>query len=493
MYVSEAGPLYDGTMSRRPLLHLILCAAFLAVLLSGSAVTARAQTPEPQPLAESTAVGEAPTGAAPGAETPTDTTPAPTPTNLLEGVVMTRTPEPTATPGVLSEQAERVAAAVGLETTTFLGLAAADWIDLGLSLLLVLVGYLVGTWLIRRILPPLARRTPTQFDDQVLVATGPSLRWLVVVLALQYATVRLTFLSPEAKEILADLYFVVGLIIVLRVTFQLINLADEWYRERSAHAGREDEMAPVITLLVRLSRVVAGLVGIIILLSNFGVNVTAFAAVLGLGGLAFSLAARDTIADAIAGLIILVDRPFRIGDRIEIQEVNTWGDVVDVGLRTTRIRTRDNRMVIVPNSIVGKNQVINYTYPDPRYRIETHVGIAYGTDIEAVRRILTDTVRTVDGVLQDKPVDALYIEMGDSAMIFRVRWWIESYVDTRRVIDRVHTALQHALDEAGIESPYPTQSLNLRIGAETAERLGWAAAESERAGNGTAGMSDSTR
>jgi small-conductance mechanosensitive channel len=144
---------------------------------------------------------------------------------------------------------------------------------------------------------------------------------------------------------------------------------------------------------------------------------------------------------------------------------------VDIGLRTTRIRTRDNRLVIVPNSVIGTNQVINYTYPDPQYRIQTHVGIAYGTDIEKARQIIVDTVRRVEGVLEDKPVDALYIEMGDSAMVFRVRWWIESYVDTRRMFDRVHTVLQNALDEAGIESPFPTQNLNLRLEQESSRQL----------------------
>lgn len=76
---------------------------------------------------------------------------------------------------------------------------------------------------------------------------------------------------------------------------------------------------------------------------------------------------------------------------------------------------------------------------------------------------MIDAVRHVEGVLPDRPVEALYIEMGDWAMVFRVRWWIESYVDTRRVIDRVHTALQRALDEAGIDCPYPTQSLTVQV------------------------------
>jgi small-conductance mechanosensitive channel len=120
-------------------------------------------------------------------------------------------------------------------------------------------------------------------------------------------------------------------------------------------------------------------------------------------------------------------------------------------------------MVIVPNSTIGKNLVVNYTYPDPQYRVQTQVEIAYGTDIETARRVLVEAVRRVEGVLQDKPVEALYVEMGASAMIFRVRWWIDTYAYTRHVIDQVHTALQIALDEAGIESPFPTQTVKTRF------------------------------
>jgi small-conductance mechanosensitive channel len=349
---------------------------------------------------------------------------------------------------------------------------------LGVSLLFVLAGYLLGTWLIRGILPRLARRTATRFDDAFLKQAGPGLRWLVVLFVVRVATERLIFLRPGLRTLLLDIYFVIGLVLAFRILWRLVDLAKQWYTERAAETGRSDELAPIVTLFDRVGRTVVVIVGATVLLSHFGVNIAALTAALGLGGLAFSLAARDTIADAIAGFIILVDRPFRIGDRIEIQGVGTWGDVTDIGLRTTRIRTRDNRMVIVPNSVIGANQVINYTYPDPRYRIETHLGIAYGTDIETARRVIVEAVRQVEGVLPDKPVDALYNEMGDFAMIFRVRWWIESYVDTRRIIDRVHTALQHALDEAGIESPFPIQNINLRMEAEDstekARSMGWA-------------------
>jgi small-conductance mechanosensitive channel len=398
-------------------------------------------------------------------------TPAPAATGVLDEVLMTRTPEPTATPGVIEQGVTELAARAGLATTTFLGLPVSDWINLGISILWVLFGYLLGTWLIRGLLPRVVRRTATEFDDRLLKAAGNDIRWLVVLLLLHFSTTRLTFVGADLKKILLDVYFVMGLAIGFRMVWRLMNLGGTWYRERAARLEREEQFDPIITLLVRLGQAFASVVGVSILLSHFGIDVVAFAAVLGIGGLALSLAAKDVVADAIEGFIILVDQPFRMGDRVEIQEVGTWGDVIEIGLRTTRIRTRDNREVIVPNSVIGANQVINYSYPDPSYRVQTHVGIGYESDLEAARRVIVDTLRQMEGVLPNEPVDALYIEMGDSARIIRVRWWIESYVNTRQMLDRVHTTVEHALDEAGIEMPFPTHSISLELAPETANRI----------------------
>ena len=428
---------------------LVLGLAVLIGLRSVGSAVVVAQTPEPLPATEVAPELESLTATlGPRPENSAEATPEgtgagtyeeaseggesePVATRVLEGIVEPRTPVPTATPGPIVTEVEQLAAQAGLTHTEVLGLRATDWINLVISLLFVLGGYLLGTWLIRGILPRLARRTQTKFDDAMLAEAGPALRWLVVVLILDFATARLAFLRIGLRTLLMDIYFVLVLALVFRILWNTIALVERWYTEGAGERARADELAPVITLGVRVGRVLVALAGAALLLSHFGINVAAFAALLGLGGLAFSLAARDTIADAIAGFIILVDRPFRIGDRIEIQGVGTWGDVTDIGLRTTRIRTRDNRMVIVPNSVIGANQVVNYTYPDPRYRIETHVDIAYGTDIETARTTLIEAVRSVEAVLPDRPVEALYNEMGDAAMIFRVRWWIESYVDTR--------------------------------------------------------------
>jgi small-conductance mechanosensitive channel len=461
------------------LVSIPLVLGLLALLSAGMNVTL-ADTPEPASSPVSTAQVETATQEPTAVDSTEGETGTSEDSGPLDEVVSTRTPMPTATPGFLAEEVSRIARERGLAGETYLGLTVEDWINLGVSLLIVLAGYLIGSWLIRHVLRRLVKRTTTKIDDRLLEASGPEVRWLVVILVLQFATVRLTFVNASLKIVLSDIYFVAGLSIAVRIVWHLIDLLNEEAMLRSTKAGRGDELAPLVTLLARLGRVVIAVIGIAILLSHFGVDVLVLAAALGVGGLALSLAAKDTVADAIAGFIVLVDQPYRIGDRIEIKGLGTWGDVVDIGLRTTRIRTRDNRMVIVPNSTIGTNEVINYSYPDPQYRIQTHVGVAYGTDNDTVEAVIVDAVRQVEGVLRDKPVDALYVEMGDYAMIYRVRWWIESYVDTRRMYHRVHRSLQKALDEAGIESPFPTQSLNLQVEPETVEHLSLASEKSNR-------------
>jgi len=388
-----------------------------------------------------------------------------------EEIVATLPPQPTATPGRISRQVTGFVQSSGLSEAIFLGLTADNWINLAISLLIIGLSYLVGALLTRALIRWVVRRTSPEFGEALKETIGPRLKWLILIPAFYIATIRLDFLSAGLKEILTGAYYILGLLLTTLIVWSLIDLGYKYYRQKFADEGREEQLNPLLLLLMRIARIVVVAIAIYILFAHFGVNITAFVAALGVGGLALSLAAQDTLADAISGFIILIDQPYRIGDRIEIQGEGTWGDVVEIGIRTTRIRTRDNRMVIVPNSIISKNQVVNYTFPDARYRIQTHIGIGYGSDIERVRQLIVETVRQVDGVLPDKPVDSLYIEMGESSMIFRVRWWLESYEDTRRMFDRVNTALQNAFDANNIHLPFPIHTTKLQVGDTTALNL----------------------
>jgi len=348
----------------------------------------------------------------------------------------------------------------------FLGIPVTYWQEIGKAIATLVGAALAGRlvlWLIDRVFVRLARRTPTTFDDALLDAVRTPLFWLIMFIALQIALDQLSFLTGDLKQNREDLVFFLYWLVAFLLTYRLIGNLMNWYQEEMARRTESTLDDNVIPFLRRVALTGLAIVAIIVLLSHLGVDVSALVASLGIASLAIALAAQNTLSDIITGFAIVMDRPFTIGDRVEILELDTWGDVQDVGLRSTRIRTRDNRMVVVPNSVIGKSLVVNHSDPSTVYRVQTHVGVVDGTDLSLARKTMIDAVRTQDWVMKDERIEALFIEFGESALIFRVRCWIENYVETRRIMDKLNSCLYDALHDAGIETPPPIQILYHRV------------------------------
>ena len=376
-------------------------------------------------------------------------------------IIVTSTPRPTREPGVVSEAVSNVADATNLDQVTFLGLSGEDWINLVVSIVAIIVGYLIVNLLFMRILRWLVRKTPTKFDDAFLDTIHNPLRFFVLVLFIQISILRLAFLGENIVRLLDNIFFILYLSILFLIIWRLISFTLDWYREHvtpkdEEQEARREKTLPLLRLILHVTWIV---IVVMMALSYWNINVTGLVAVIGIVGLAVSLAAQDIINDFLNGVLIWLDRPFRIGDRIEIQGKETWGDVTDIGARTTRIRTRYNVMAIIPNSVIGKNQVINFTYPDPTFRTEIQFQLDYKEDLGEVRRVVVEAVRRVEGVIEDEPVDALFRDFGQSTIIFRVRYWIDSYSDTYLIIDKVNSAILDSLREAGIEIAVPIQEI----------------------------------
>jgi len=342
-----------------------------------------------------------------------------------------------------------------------------QWLDIGLAIAVFLATAIFGRWIIKTFFGRVLRRftsfTKNTLDDAILEAIAPPLYWLALIYAFQFAHNTLSDTFEQLQFDFDQVYFVLFALVGFIAAWRLIGNFADWYGKQLTTTGEVELGEQLLPFFRRVVLIILTLIVIIILLDHFNVEVSGLVTTLGIGSLAIALAAQATLSDTINGFVIMVDRPYRIGDRIEIQDLDTWGDVVDIGLRSTRIRTRDNRMVIVPNSVIGKSLIVNYSYPDTQYRIQIHIGVAYGTDIEEARKVLIEAVSKVEGVLSDHPVEALFLEFGDSALIFRVRWWLESYVDTRRMFDSVNTAMYNALNEAGIEIPFPQRVVSHKI------------------------------
>ncbi len=358
----------------------------------------------------------------------------------------------------------------------FLGLDADQWVKIGTSALIVIGVGLVSRLLLGLILDRTLGRVFGRAGPTIRKTVYPVLRstlnLIALLVAMNVAFTQLTdLLSPGLQATLANLLFGAYVIIGIVFAARLLSGFASWYSEEIAPKTETELDEQLIPFLRRIGLILIVAIGLIILLSRFEVDVSGLVATLGIGSLAIALAAQASLADTISGFMIMVDRPYRIDDRIEILDLDTWGDVTDIGLRSTRIRTRDNRMVIVPNSVMAKSLIVNYSYPDTQYRIQIELGIDYGADIELARQTMIDAIRGVEGVLQDKKVEALFLHFGDSALIFRLRWWLESFIDTRRMFDRVNSAVYNALAEAGIEIPMTQREVHHKIDQEQTRRI----------------------
>ena len=379
---------------------------------------------------------------------------------------LTTTPAPTSTPAIGSELSGEVSETIdNIDGQTVLNLAV--------SFVVVALLAVFGGRLIYSLLRQVTKRTATDLDNVFLEAIRPLIGWLIAAIGFQIATSQLDFLSDTATEILENVYFILYLFVAVAAVWRVGDYSVDWYiAQRKEHLD-DNLVAQVVPLLKRLTHLALVILAGLILAAHFGVNVMAISAALGITGFAIALAAQDTIANIISGLVIMVDHPFKLGDRINVPELDTWGDVVEIGIRSSKVLTRDNRLVIIPNSGIADNTVVNYSLPDTTYRLQSDIGIGTTMDIPKVQQLIKKAVRQVEGVLPDKPVDVWFTEFGDSSNTFRVRWWVETYADKRRVTDSVNATIQELALQEGIDLPNPIYTLDnqLKLGDEDVQRI----------------------
>ena len=324
----------------------------------------------------------------------------------------------------------------------------------------IVVGQL-STFLLRLLQERILGRTRTKLDDLLVRSIKSPLRLAIFVVGFELALLQLDIIPTDWTDRVDRIFFVLYLLIIYVVLYRVVGDVARWYGKEVVFQTETDLDDKFLSFFRHLAVIIISIIIVVLFLGRFGIDADALITTLGVGSLAIALAAQATLGDIIAGFMIMIDRPFGIGDRIELLDINTWGDVTEVGLRSTRILTRDNRMVSVPNSVIGKGLIVNYSDPSTLYRVETHVGIAYGTDIEQARQIMISAIQAEDWVMKEQSIDALLLEFGESALVFRVRCWIEHYVETRRVIDKMNTALYKALNEGKIIYAMPQRKVHL--------------------------------
>lgn len=332
-----------------------------------------------------------------------------------------------------------------------------------LEALAIIVGFVVLAWVVNRVvsgsLRQLAKRSATTFDDKLVELAQRPVFVTVALVGLTLATYRLGLSEGlERNTVLAVRTILVFIWVVF--AFRLVKLLLGVMR---GHPDRftivQPSTQPLLSNFIAVVFVIGGAYAILVI---WDINVTGLVASAGIVGLALSFAAQDTLSNLFAGVAILSDRPYELGDFI-ILDSGERGKVTKIGLRSTRLLTRDDVEISIPNGVMGATKIVNEAGGPPmRYRIRTNVGVAYGSDVDHVGQVLVGVADDHPKVREAPEPRARFRTFGASSLDFELLCWISDPADRGLVLHELNSEIYRRFQTEGIVIPFPQQDIYIR-------------------------------
>ena len=310
----------------------------------------------------------------------------------------------------------------------------------------------------------LAAFTNSDLDDRVLQRIIPHLSRLLSMLGI-YLAIRSLPLHEKIFVVFTGVLFIALVVIVFNLMYHALDELLQWYLTGRQEGSKDLISRNMIPIAEKLAMLFLMGTALIIILKHFNYDIFSVVTALGIGSLAIGLAAKDTLAHMISGFTLMLDQPFRIGDRIQLAG-GQIGDVADIGLRSTKIRTLDNQLLIIPNSDLCNTMLINQAFPDDRVKGRINIGVAYGSDVDHVKGVLVATALEVEGVLRDPGPESYFVAFGDSALNMSLFFWVEEYGKLFATTDKVNSLILRRFNESGIEIPFPIRTVIMQKGQD---------------------------
>jgi len=336
---------------------------------------------------------------------------------------------------------------------------------------------LLGTWILvglaRRLMQGVVARifakSRTTLDDRLLTAAIGPVRFTIwalgVRLALEALGGRIPTLGQSAEFGWAERVAVAVVIVSVAVLVNsLVKAALDWYLHELASGNAATWDVEVMPIARRVVSLVIFFIAVTIVLRHFNQDITALVTTAGVASLAVALAAQDTLSNMLGGFTILVDRPFKVGEVIELSDGKA-GTVTEIGLRSTRLRQFDGNALIMPNRDMANSRVINYNLPTMRAAIRQTIGVDYGVDIVHAKKVLLDIIKEHPEILKDPGPGIWFTKFGESSLDLFFVAWVDSYTDRFRITDQLNIEILKRFREEGIGIPFPQRDLHIRSDA----------------------------
>lgn len=331
-----------------------------------------------------------------------------------------------------------------------------EWL---ISLLIIIGGFLIGRlvfFFFTKILTKITTKTSIRLDDILVTNFKAPFVFAIIIGSLWFSLRRLDF-AENVDSWFGKIY---AFLIILNLTWAISNFVKTLLQEYLLpYSQRENSKldSNIFIILERISRYTIWFVGIVIALHNIGVEIGTLIAGLGIGGVAVALAAQDTLKNLFGGITLFIDRPFKIGDRIKIGTID--GFVKDIGLRSLRIRTLDERTITIPNYQVVDSTLENIS-SEPNRRVQLRLGLTYDTTPEKMELAMT-ILRNMPLQIKEitKEVDVSFIEYGDFALQILFIYRVRKDKDIFKTQSIVNLEILRQFNANGLEFAFPTQTI----------------------------------
>jgi small-conductance mechanosensitive channel len=311
---------------------------------------------------------------------------------------------------------------------------------------------------IDRVLSRIVAKTKIGFDDKLIKYLHVPLCWTVFGFGLLHA-LSVGPVSDPWQVILPQIVKSILLLLWLVASIRIFNWMVEQYMATAHEKGKIGK--DLFMLLKNVLRVVVVIAGLLWLLSIWQISLTPLFASAGIAGIAVALAAKDTLANFFGGISLFMDNTYKVGEYI-ILETGERGEVVEIGIRSTRIKTRDDVIVTIPNSIIANSKIINESAPIPRFRIRVPVGVAYGSDLQKVETVLLAVTDANDQIEKFPEPRVRLRTFADSSLNFELLCWVKDPRDKGLQTHNLLKAAYNSFEQEGISIPFPQRDIHIK-------------------------------
>jgi MscS family membrane protein len=303
----------------------------------------------------------------------------------------------------------------------------------------------------------LAKKTQTTLDDDIIEQLHRPVQWSVIFIGAHF-TLRM-FIDDE--HIADKAQKVIFTLLIILWTMVGIRLSRTIFRVLIKRRKGDTALISALPLVDNLVVIVLLAHGAYWLLDVWHINVTPLLASAGIVTAAVALASKDTLANFFGGISIFVDRPYKLGDYVNLPS-GERGEVINIGVRSTRILTRDDVQITVPNAVMANSTIINESGQVPRYRVRADVGVSYDADPEKVEEVLMSALEGLPEILPSPKARVRFRRFGDSALEFQLLAWVRHPGDRGRLLHEINKNIYKKLNKAGIEIPFPQRVLHMQ-------------------------------